>query len=184
MANCKVLYGINTVCGDNLFPGGADKDFWVGYVSDLSNRFPSTQTGVISSFSFAAYGGLVKFEGNKGAHKFDAALNKGGGGNISYTHRAILKLLPLNTQDDVEIQRLTQAQDAFIIYQNNNDQFFIIGAQKGLTAVPGELNTTGQAITDDVSTTVTLEGAEKTLPLRFFVTDVATTILYLNNRVI
>lgn len=182
--NCKVLYGINTVCGDNLFPGGADKDFWVGYVSDLSNRFPTTQTGVISSFSFAAYGGLVKFGGNKGAHKFDAALNKGGGGNISYTHRAILKLLPLNTQDDVEIQRLTQAQDAFIIYQNNNDQFFIIGAQKGLTAVAGELNTTGQAITDDPSTTITLEGAEKTLPLRFFVTDVATTILYLDNRVI
>jgi len=59
-----------------------------------------------------------------------------------------------------------------------------MGAQKGLTMVPGELNTTGQAVTDDVTTTVTLEGAEKTLPLRFFVTDVATTILYLNNRVV
>lgn len=182
--NCKVLYGIQTVCGDNLFPGGADKDFWVGYVSDLSTRIPSTQIGPVSSFSFASYGGFVKFEANKGAHKFDWALVKGAGGNISYTHRAILKLLPLNTQDDVEIQKLTQAQDAFIVYQNNNDQFFIIGAQKGLAAVPGELGSTGLATADDVSDTITLEGAEKTKPLRFLVTDVATTLLYLNNRVI
>lgn len=184
MANCKVQYGISTVCGDNLFPGGADKDFWVGYVSDLSTRIPSTQIGPISSLAFAGYNGLVKFEGNKGAHKFDDAFSKGGGANIAFIHRAILKLLPLNTQDDVEIQRLVQAQDAFIIYQNNNDQFFILGAQKGLTSVPGELRTTGQATTDDVTTTVTLEGAEKTLALRFFVTDVATTIAYLNNRVV
>jgi hypothetical protein len=183
-ANCKALYGISTVCGDNLFPGGADKDFWVGYVSDLSTKIPSTQIGPISSLAFAGYNGLVKFQGNKGAHKFDWATSKGGGGNIAFIHRAILKLLPLNTQDDVEIQRLIQAQDAFIIYQNNNDQFFILGAQKGLTMVPGELGTTGQATTDDVTDTVTLEGAEKTKPLRFLVTDVATTILYLDNRVI
>jgi len=115
MANCKVQYGINTVCGDNLFPGGADKDFWVGYVSDLSTRIPNTQSGVISSLAFAGYSGLVKFEGNKGAHKFDAATTKGGGGNIAFIHRAILKLLPLSVQDDVEIQRLIQAQDIFVI---------------------------------------------------------------------
>lgn len=182
--NCKVLYGISTVCGDNLFPSGADKDFYVGYVSDLSTAISLSQTGVISSLTFANYGGLVKFSGNKYAHKFDWAFNKAAGGNMSFTHRAIVKLLSLNTQDDVEIQRLLQAQDAFIIYRNNNDKFFIIGASKGLAAVPGELGTTGQTAADDVTDTVTLEGAEKTKPLRFEVTDLATTILYLENRVI
>lgn len=182
--NCKVLYGIQTVCGDNLRTGGADRGFWVGYVSDLSTRIPSTQIGVVSSLAFAGYNGLVKFEGNKFAHKFDWAVSKGAGGNLAFIHRAILKLLPLNTQDDVEIQRLVQAQDAFIIYQDNNDEFYIMGAQKGLSVVAGELGTTGQNTGDDISDTVTLEGAEKTKPLRFFVTDVATTILYLNNRVV
>jgi hypothetical protein len=184
MANCKVLYGINTVCGDNLFPGGADKDFWVGYVSDLSTRISSTQIGPISALTFANYGGLVKFEANKFSHKFDWAFTKGAGGNIGFTHRAIVKVMPLNTQDDVEVQRLLQAQDAFIIYQNNNDQFFIMGAQKGLTSVAGEIGTTGTTTADDVTDTITLEGSEKTKPLRFLVTDVATTLLYLNNRVI
>ena len=182
--NCKVLYGISTVCGDNLFPAGADKDFYVGYVSDLSTSIPLTQTGVISGLSFKGYAGLVKFQGNKYAHKFDCAFVRGPAGNISFTHRAIVKLLPLNTQDDVEEQKLLQGQDIFIIYRNNNDKFFIMGASKGLTSVAGELGTTGQAAGDDVSDTVTLEGAEKTKPLRFEVTDLATTILYLDNRVI
>lgn len=183
-AGCKAQYGINTVCGDNLYPGGADSFFYVGYVSDLSTRIPSTQIGVVSSLAFAGYNGLVKFQGNKNANKFDWATSKGSGGNIAIIHRAILKLLPLNTQDDVEVQRLIQAQDAFIIAPNNNDDFFIFGAQRGLSLVPGELGSTGQTITDDVTDTITLEGAEKTKPLRFFVNDVATTILYLNNRVI
>ncbi len=182
--NCKVIYGISTVCGDNLFPAGADKDFYVGYVSDLSIPFSTTQTGVLSSINFRAYNGLVKFSGNKYAHKFDWDVNKGPAGNISFVHRAIVKLLPLSVQDDVEVQKLIQAQDAYIIYRNNNDKFFILGATKGLTSVAGALGTTGQAAADDIVDTVTLEGAEKTKPLRFEVTDLATTILYLENRVI
>jgi hypothetical protein len=183
-ANCKALYGISTVCGDNLFPGGADKDFYVGYVSDLSTSISLTQTGVISGLSFAGYNGLVKFSGNKFAHTFSWPWAKGAGGNGFFQHRAVVKLLPLSVQDDVEVQRLLQAQDAFIIYRNNNDKFFIMGASKGMTSVAGDLGTTGTAAGDDVTDTVTLEGAEKTKPLRFEVTDLATTILYLDNRVI
>jgi len=68
---CKAQYGISNVCGDILFPGGADQDFYVGYISDLSTRFSLTQSGVISSLAFTAYNGLVKFSGQKFAHKFD-----------------------------------------------------------------------------------------------------------------
>lgn len=182
--NCKVLYGISTVCGDNLFPAGADKDFYVGYVSDLSIPFSLTQTGVISSINFAGYGGLVKFSGNKFSHNFQWPWVKGASGNGFFQHRGIVKLLPLSVQDDVEVQKLLQAQDAYIIYRNNNDKFFILGASKGLTSVAGDLGQTGVAAGDEVTDTVTLEGAEKTKPLRFEVTDLATTILYLENRVI
>lgn len=184
MSGCKVQFGISNACGDNLFPGGADKDFWVGYVSDLGTRIPITQTGPVTSLHFTAYNGLVKFSSNKFAHVFSHDIVKGPGGNLSYLHRAVVKLLPLSTRDDVEVQRLTQAQDAFIVWQNNNDQFFIHGASKGLSVVAGALATTGQNTGDDPMTTITLEGAEKTLPLRFLVTDVAATINYLNSLVI
>lgn len=184
VTNCKVLYGVNNVCGDNLFPAGMDKDFYVGYVSDLSIPFPTTQTGVISSISFAGYGGLVKFSGNKFTHNVTYPWVKGPGGNGFFQHTAAVKLIALSLQDDVEEQKLLQAQDAFMIYRNNNDKFFIAGASKGLTSIAGDFGGTGTAAADDVSDTITLQGAEKTKPLRFEVTDLATTILYLENRII
>lgn len=183
MAICKVQYGIDNRCGDLLFPGGADKDFWVGYTSDLGTRFDLTQTGALSAIQFAAYAGLVKFEGIKYSNSFDYETVVGAGGNIFYTHKALVKLIALSTQDDVEIQRLTQAQDAFIVYQNNNEQFFIMGASKGLKAVAGPLGGTGVQAADNVADMVTLQGEEKTKPLRFFATSVTNTLSLLNGYV-
>lgn len=184
MAGCKVQTGVFNNCGDLLFPGGADSDFYVGYVSDLTTKFPITQGSVISSLAFAAYAGLVKFSNAKFVHKFDWEWQKGAGGNGFFVHRAALKLIPLSVQDDVEVQRLLQSTDAFIINKNNNGSFLVYGAQNGLQSIPGLVGSTGQAAGDDVSDSVTMEGAEKTKPLRFLVTDEATTISYLNARVI
>lgn len=179
---CEVQYGIGIVCGDLNFPGGADKDFYVGYTSSLSAPISGTQSGPISTLSFSAYKGLVKFEGQKYAHKFDWVWQKGAGGNGYWLHRSTVKLIALNTQDDVEIQRLLQAQNAFIIFRNNNDQFLISGYGQGMTGMAGDVGTTGQAAGDDVSDTVILEGAEKTKPIRFDVGTPATTLAYLEAR--
>lgn len=185
MPGCKAQYGTRLVCGDLLFPGGAYPDFWVGYISDLGTPISGVQSAPISSLSFVAYTGLVRFDGQKFAHAFSSAWNKGAGGNGYFTHRSIVKLLALSTQDDVEIQRLLQAQDAFIVYGNNNDQLFISGYGKGLASVPGDLTTTGVAAGDDVTDTVTLEGAEKTKPVRFDSgSGFAASVAYLNARVI
>lgn len=181
---CQVQYGISIVCGDLNFPGGANKDFYVGYTSDLSTPISGTQSGVISSLSFNAYKGLVKFEGQKYAHKFDWSYQKGAGGNGFWLHRGTVKLIALSTQDDVEIQRLLQAQNAFVVWRNNNNQFFIAGYNQGMSGMPGDVGTSGQAAADDVSDTVILEGAEKTKHLRFLVTDPGTTVSYLDARVI
>lgn len=167
MANCKVVTGINNVCSDLLQASGVDKDFWVGYVSDLSVRFSLTQTGPITSIQFIPYNGLVKFEGQKFAHKFDYELTVAPGGSISYTHKGQIKLKNMSTQDDVEIQRLTQAQDMFIIIQDNNENFFIYAPSKGFQAVAGALATTGMAAGEDTSTVINFMGSEKVLPLRF-----------------
>ncbi len=182
--SCRVQFGIDNSCGDILFPGGVDPDFYVGYVSDLGASFSLSQSGPISSLSFQAYRGLVKFSGQKFSHVLSDDWAKGSNGNGYFTHRAAVKLITKSTQDDVEIQRLLQAQDAFIIGRNNDDQFFIYGPSKGMASIAGPVRSTGQNAGDDVAASVTLEGAEKTMALRFLVTDVATTIAYLNARVV
>lgn len=184
MSGCRVQYGIDLVCGDLLFPGGASQDFYVGYTSDLGAAISNTQLGVISSLSFVAYRGLVKFQGQKFAHKFDWSWTKGAGGNGYWMHRGTVKLIALNTQDDVEVQRLLQAQDAFVVWRNNNDAFFISGYRNGLTGMPGDVGTSGVAAADDVSDTIILEGAEKTKPLRFDTGSVTANVSYLDARVI
>ena len=184
MANCKVQYGINNVCGDLLQSSGIDKDFYVGYVSDLGTRLSLTQTAAIASLSFSAYAGLYKFEAQKFSHVASYDLAKGAGGTISFIHRAAVKMLNLSTQDDVEVQRLAQAQDAFIIFQDNNERFYIYGPSKGLSSVAGPLRTSGQGQGEDISTTVTLEGSEKVLPLRFDGGSVTATLALLNGYVV
>lgn len=171
MAVCKTQYGIDLVCGDLIFPSGADKTFYVGYKSELSTQILLAQSADIASLAFAAYGGLRKFSGVKYAHIFASELQKAAGGNIMYLHRATVKLISLSTQDDIEIQRLQQATDAFIVYKDNNDKKYIIGAGNGLAGVAGPLQSTGQNPGDDVSDNIILEGLEKTKPLRFSGTD-------------
>lgn len=180
---CKAVYGISNVCGDLLFPGGADPVFYVGYLSDLGTQISLTQTGDIASLQFQAYRGLVKFEGPKFAHNFTYEVGRGPGGNIWYVHKAMVKLVALSTVDDVEAQRLTQASDAFIIYQNNNQQFKIMGAGRGLSAEAGPMGGTGTDANADVADTINLTGAEKTKPLNFFATSYTNTISLLDGYV-
>lgn len=183
MASCRVVNPITQVCGDLLFPGGADKDFYIGYLSELGTRFSTLQTGDISTITFAAYAGLRKMEGSKFAHSFGSETQVGPGGNIAILHNATIKLIAQSTADDVEIQRMIQAVDMYIIYQNNNDQFFILAPAKGLKHMPGVLQNTGTTSDADVSDTLIFQGAEKVKPLRFFNTSLSNTISLLDGYV-
>lgn len=184
---CKASRGVNNnACGDLLAVGGVSQDFYVAYLSDFSTRPSLTQTGPISSLSFTAYNGLVKFNGNKFWHNGTWPAILGAGGNTFYQHTFTAKLLPLNTADDVEVQRLQQAQDAVIIVPTNNNDILIFGAGNGLRgmASPGG-NSTGTNAEDDITDQVLLQGAERTKPLRFDSgTGFATSIAYLEARVI
>lgn len=181
---CKTQYGISIVCGDLLFPGGADAIFYVYYVDELSTPLSLTQAAVISTIPFAAYSGLRKFEGQKFAHKFGSEWVKGAGGNGFFKQTAAVKLISLGPQDDVEIQRLLQATNASILYKDNNGVYRILGAQNGLQSIAGPLQTTGVAETDDVSDMVTLEGAEKTKPLIFDVGSPTLTLNFINTHIL
>jgi len=164
---CKPVYGITNVCSDLLQASGVAKDFYVFSVQDLGTSISLAQTGPISSLHFLAYQGLIKFEGQKYSHTFSHDLVKGAGGGISVLQRVMVSLMPLSTHDDVEVQRLTQGQDLAFIMQGNNEDFYILGASQGLSAVAGPMRTSGLNAGEDVSTHLTFEGNEKTVPLRF-----------------
>lgn len=165
--SCRAVIGINNVCGDIMQASGVDKDFWIGYVSDLAVKFPLTLTAAISNIQFYPYFGLTKFEGRKYSHKFDWEGAVAAGGNISIPHKAMVKLMNLSTQDDSELLKLLQAQDMFIISQDNNEAFKIYAPSKGFSYVAGPIQTTGQADGEDVLATLNFISSEKVPPLRF-----------------
>lgn len=165
--NCRVVNGVNNVCGDLMQASGVDKDFWVGYISDLSVKFATTLTAPISNIQFYPYYGLVKFSGRKYSHKFDSEGAVAAGGSISVVHKAMVQLMNLSTQDDLEILRLMQAQDMFIIEQDNNEAFKIFAPSKGFSYVAGPIQTTGQADGESVLSVLNFISSEKVPPLRF-----------------
>jgi len=170
---CKATSGITNTCEDLLRVGGADQTFWVGYLSELTTRFPISQSADVSSLPLSIYKGLRRFDGQKFSHSFGSELVVAQGGNKSYKHTFVGKLLANSTADDVVLQDLALGTDIFIIAQDNNEGFFILGASKGLQAESDTQNTgnTGDA---DASNTITLSGSERTKPLRFRVNQSAT----------
>lgn len=164
--SCKVSTGISNSCADLLRVGGADKTFWVGYLSDLDTQIALSQTADVNTIDFAAYGGLYRFDGNKFSHSFGSELTVAQGGNKSYKHTFSAKLLSNSTADDVELQNLALGDDIFVVVQDNNRNFFILGAGNGLSAT-ADVQNSGQTGDSDTSDTVTLEGQELTKPIRF-----------------
>ncbi len=163
---CKIEQGIENSCEDLLKVGGLDKTFWVGYKSELDTQISLAQTEDVRTLDFGSYGGLRRFDGQKFSHSYEAPLSVAAGGNKSYIHTFIGKVLSGSTEDDVTLQTLALGNDIFIVVQDNNRQFFILGAGNGLSASAGTQasGTTGDS---DTSDTITLSGQEITKPLRF-----------------
>jgi hypothetical protein len=157
-----------------------DLTFWVTYKNQLDTQISLTQTADISTLDFGAYGGLVRFDGNKFAHSGGYELTVAGGGNKSYKQTFSAKLLTNSTADDVSLQQLALGNDAIIIAQTNNREFFIYGAGNGLTAESATQNT-GQTGDSDTTDTITLSGQELTKPLRFSQATYQQTLDYLES---
>lgn len=173
LETCKATSGITNTCDDLLRVGGADQTFWVGYLSELTTRLPISQTADISTLPLSVYKGLRRFDGQKFSHSFGSELVVASGGNKSYRHTLAARLLANSTADDVVLQDLALATDAFIIVQDNNENFFILGASKGMQA-ESDVQNTGTTGDADASDTITLVGSERTKPLRFRVSQGAT----------
>lgn len=179
---CKTQRGIDFDCLNLLKVGGVFPDFWAGYLSELDTPFSLDQTADINAIDFGAYGGLRKYSGNKFAHSGGSELVVAAGGNKSYRHVFVAKLISDSTEDDVTLQDLSLGNDIFIVYQDNNRVFKILGAGNGLS-VEADVENTGTTGDSDTSDTVTLGGQELKKPLRFSRgAGYADTLAYLQSR--
>ena len=165
MASCKAEEGISNGCEDLLRVGGLDKTFWLFYKSELDTQISLAQTADISTLDFGAYGGLLRFDGQKFSHEYTSPLVVNAG-NRSYAPTLTFKILATTTAQDVIIQDINLGQDIVAIVQDNNEGFLILGAGKGLSVTADAV---GSGVTGDADTsdTITLTGAERTRPLRF-----------------
>jgi len=166
MASCKITSGISNGCSDLLRVGGLDKTFWLFHKSELDTQIALTQGADINTLDFGAYGGLKRFDGQKFSHQFTSPLVVANTGNRSYAPTVTIKILVGTTAQDVQIQNLNLAQDIVAIVQDNNQNFFIIGAGNGLYVTQDD-HGSGQTGDADQTDTIVLTGAELTRPLRF-----------------
>lgn len=167
VSNCRATSGFTSACADLLRVGGLDRTFWIGYKSQLDTQISLSQTADIGTLDFGSYGGLLRFDGNKFSHSFTDDLQvASGSGNRSYKHTLSVKLLPNSTADDVILQQINLGQDMFAVVQDNNRNFFILGAGNGLSS-ESNVRTTGETADSDTRNTLVLSGSETTMALRF-----------------
>jgi hypothetical protein len=164
--SCKVTSGIENSCEDVMRVGGLSKSFWVGYKSDLDTQISLAQSADVDTLDFGSYGGLYRFDGRKFAHSYSCSLAVGQGGTKSFTQTFVAKLLSKTTADDKTIKTLSLSDDIFIITEDNNQGFVVLGAGNGLTVTVSEMGT-GTTGDSDTSTTITFSGNELTQPIRF-----------------
>jgi len=165
--SCKVSTGVSNDCTSRLKASGLSKKFWVGYKGDLDTQISLAQSADINALDFGSYGVLYPFEGSKFSHDFSWELKVASGGNISYDHVFNWKLTPDTTADDLTVQKLLQGDDIFIIVEDVNQQFFILGAGNGMSATAATGGSGGKESGGDIADSGTLTSNEKTKPLRF-----------------
>lgn len=185
--SCGITSGINITCDDLKRVGGVNKRVWIFNISDLADEKYTETTGYISAINFDTYGGTYGFVSKKKSHSGGFSVQKQQpGGNSFYQHDAILKLFPDSPTEDSVIENLV-VSDVGLIIEDNNEQFFLYGADNGLEVTEGTQNS-GQENASDVALSLTFTGEEKDLPKRLSVggtgTDYAATKAYLETLVV
>jgi hypothetical protein len=177
---CQIENGLTTDCSDLLRVGGLGKTFWVTYKAQLDTQFSLAQTADISAIDFGTYGGFQRFDGNKYSHSFTTETQRAAGGNVSFKQSFSAKVLSGSTADDVVLQTLALGEDIIIFAEDNNQNFYIIGAGNGLSMESGT-QTSGEAGDSDNRDTMVLSGQEKTRPLRFALATYQQTLDYIES---
>lgn len=163
---CTISSGVGIACADLKRVGGVNKRIWLYNLDDLRTGIDVTQS-FVSTLNLITYATLYKFEGAKYSHSAVSKLVRTDAGNVSWSHEVNLKINNTTYQEDAVLEALAVAETGAIV-QTNNNEFFIYGAQNGLTCTEAE-DPTGVKLGDDESTTVKLMGSEPTMPKRLII---------------
>ncbi len=177
---CQIENGLTTDCSDLLRVGGLGRTFWVTYKSMLDTQISLAQTADVSSLDFGSYGGFQRFDGNKFSHSFTTETQRATGGNVSFKQSFTAKVLSNSTADDVVLQDLALGEDIIVFVEDNNQNFYILGAGNGLSLEAGT-QTSGETGDSDNRDTITLSGQEKTRPIRFALATYQQTLDYIES---
>ena len=184
---CAIISGIAITCDDLKRVGGVNKRVYLFNIEELDDTKYTFTTDFVSEINFQATFGLYAFNSKKKSHSAGYSIQKNQpGGNTYFQHDAIVKVFPDSPTEDGVIEDLVVSNVGLIV-EDNNQQFFIYGAENGLEVTEGTQNT-GQENASDIALPLTFTGEEKTLPLRISVdgsgTDYAATKAYLETLIV
>lgn len=171
-------------CEDLRRVGGVDRRLWIFNISTVDDTvgdsgFTIDGNGYVTAIAWGIYGGLWKFESQKRSHSGGYTGVIQPGGNKFFNHDVIAKLFNATPADDDVIEELSTA-NVGIILETNNKEFLIYGGYNGMEMIEATQNSGAEAESDTTST-LTFQGQERSLPLRFFTTDYATSVALLES---
>ena len=166
--SCLITDGVGITCEALSVVGGVNKDFYM-YNFDEFTSVGYDANNYVNLINFTtSYVGLHLYSGRKQAHAGGSTAQiSGPGGNKFYQHDFAAKLFPDTPTEDQNIETLLVGCVG-IIFQSNNDEFFLLGLKNGLDQSE-QVQTSGQEPTTDISDSLVWTGAEPDKPKRIFV---------------
>lgn len=182
MADCiDDLRSIGITCAAQNQAGGANKRVWLtqkqqieAYTKDANGYVDSITMGAGASADYELITVTGKQYKNSGA--FEAVI----GDNVNLIkHTVVVKIYPETPTQNENILTLVNSDEMVALLETENGSIVVYGLDKGMktSALTGG---TGTALQDDTSVTLTLAGDQRRLPEYFLVTDLETSIAYLD----
>lgn len=175
---CTISAGITIGCNDLKRVGGLNKRLWLFNMDDLASSIVALTSGYVTNIPLTTYRTLYKIEGPKFAHSFSIKEQRTEEGNVAWEHSLMVKVFNTDPTEDAILENLTVGEFGAIV-QSNNQEFYILGGQNGLTALDGEVKS-GQKSGDPSTSTLTLVGVEPSVYKRLLRVDFNTTLQMLN----
>lgn len=171
-----LLDSLDPSCSALKKVGGVNKRVWIGQLSQLSSYSHDAATKDITALTLGSCGStsytLKEFLGKKYKHNGTYELAVGENVN-TVTQSAILVLYHFTSRDKEKIEQLFNAEDLFVLFENNAGQIEVWGINFGLNASAAS-GGTGALLNDPTAITVTLSGEQQTLSRIFNISPTAT----------
>lgn len=175
MANCnELLVGLDPTCAGLNKVGGVNKRFWAIQKSNFT--YSTGGDGYVNNITPGVTGSitnqLIKFTAKK--DKISATWPMTAGDNVNtFNHSFVAPFYTSNPTEQLSVEKLLNADDVVIIYQENASNIRILGLENGLNGSAGE-GGSGTILNDNTGYTGTLSGEQTTMPHYFSISPTAT----------